>query len=146
MGMNGEVRGVTSDFRYHMPLPEGSPAGVPCDGHYLGYFWMKMLPPKRIVDNNFTLKFTKEGDVYTVEGHGQNKLGPFSVTGIYNPSTSTMICDKKYIPLSGMKKGKSKVKPKPKPRSRSNEEHLYSQSSHARIPVVPPQVGDSYDG
>ena len=132
---------MTSDFRYQMKLPEGSMAGIPYDGNYNGYFWMKMVPPKRVVDNNLSLKFIKDGDVYLVEGQGQNKLGAFSVTGIYNPQTSTMECDKNYQSPGSLRKGKSKPKPKPKPRARSSEEHLYSQSSHSRIPIVMAQVG-----
>lgn len=141
MGINGEVHGVTSDFRYQMKLGDDVAAEGPQSGNYNGYFWMKVVPPKRITDNGLSLKFIKQDGIYRVEGRGQNKLGPFSLNGTYNPVTSTMVCDKTYLPVgAGGKKSKPKPKPKPKPRSRPTTEHLYSQSSHTRLPVVAPQV------
>ena len=140
MGSNGEVHGVTSDFRYQMKLTEGLSAEGPQDGNYNGYFWMKVVPPKRVNDNGLHLHFEKQDGVYLVHGEGQNKLGPFSLTGTYNPVTSTMICEKNYLPLAASsKKLKPKPKPKPRPRSRS-EEHLYSQPTHIRSMHASPQV------
>ena len=140
MGSNGEVHGVTSDFRYQMKLEEGMAAEGPQDGNYNGYFWMKVVPPKRVNDNGLHLHFIKQDGVYIVQGEGQNKLGPFSLTGTYNPVTSTMICEKNYLPLdASSKKLKAKPKPKPRPRPRS-EEHLYSQPTHIRSMHTSPQV------
>ena len=140
MGSNGEVHGVTSDFRYQMKLTEGLSAEGPQDGNYNGYFWMKVVPPKRVNDNGLHLHFEKQDGVYLVHGEGQNKLGPFSLTGTYNPVTSTMICEKNYLPLAASsKKLKPKPKPKPRPRSRS-EEHLYSQPTHIRSMHASPQT------
>ena len=56
MGSNGEVHGVTSDFRYQMKLTEGLSAEGPQDGNYNGYFWMKVVPPKRVNANGLHLR------------------------------------------------------------------------------------------
>ena len=94
MGINGQINGITSDFRYTMNLPEGTSPSGPQSGSYNGFFWMKTTPPKRIVENDLSIQFTQEGSIYHVTGNGENKLGVFSVEGTYNPETMDMVCSK----------------------------------------------------
>ena len=77
MGANGHINGVTSEFRYTMPIPAGSamPTG-PQSGYYNGFFWMKVTPPKRIPENDLHIEFVQEGSIYRVSGSGENLLQP----------------------------------------------------------------------
>ena len=134
MGVNGEIHGVTSDFRYQLKLAEPSTPNSPRNGIYNGYFWMKVVPPKRVNDNGIHITFTKDDEVYQVVGTGSNKLGPFELHGTYNPVTSTMVCDKIYV--SPDTHEKKRPKPKPRQRTRSSTEHSYSQGSHSRLTPV----------
>ena len=61
-----------------------------------GFFWMKVPPPKRVVENDLVLQFTQDGSVYQVYGSGENRLGAFSLNGTYNPETMDMICTKMW--------------------------------------------------
>lgn len=76
MGSNGHINGVTSEFRYTMPIPAGTvnPTG-PQSGYYSGFFWMKVTPPKRIAENDLHIEFVQEGSVYRVSGSGENRAG-----------------------------------------------------------------------
>lgn len=94
MGINGQIVGITSDFKYTMSIPEGTSPSGPQSGLYNGFFWMKTSPPKRIPENNLSIQFTQEGHIYRVSGTGENKLGTFTVEGTYNPETMDMICSK----------------------------------------------------
>ena len=100
MGANGHINGVTSEFRYTMPIPAGSaiPTG-PQSGYYNGFFWMKVTPPKRIPENDLHIEFVQEGSIYRVSGSGENRLGAFSLSGSYNPETMDMVCTKLYTPV-----------------------------------------------
>lgn len=95
MGTEGVIRGVSSDFRFVMKLPEdGQLHEGPQDGVYNGYFWMRTNPPQRISENNVQLTFTPQDDQFVVKGEGQNRLGPFDLIGTYTPTTSKMTCEK----------------------------------------------------
>ena len=122
MSSSGVIRGMTSDFRYVMKLPESSPIDQPCNGSYNGYFWMRSAPVSRVTENNLVLSFTKHQDHYIVDGSGQNRMGPFSVAGLYYPSTHVMNCEKFYNPPPSQSRPKVS-KPKPKPKTES----LYMQ-------------------
>lgn len=94
MGMNGQINGISSDFKYMMNIPEDvSPSG-PQSGIYNGFFWMKTTPAKRIQENNLSIQFVQNGSIYRVTGSGENKFGVFSVEGTYNPETMDMVCSK----------------------------------------------------
>lgn len=100
MGNRGVINGITSEFRYTMDLPSGSPIPQgPQSGIYNGYFWMKFTPPKRIPESNLHLTFTQEGSIYRVTGSGENRFGLFSLNGTYSPSTMEMMCTKIYTPV-----------------------------------------------
>lgn len=95
MGTNGIINGITSEFKYTMQLPAGGPTpSGPQSGEYNGFFWMKVTPPKRVVENDLVLQFTRDGSMYQVYGSGENRLGAFSLNGTYNPETMDMICTK----------------------------------------------------
>lgn len=99
MGTEGVIRGVSSDFRFVMKLPEDDQIHEgPQDGVYNGYFWMRTNPPQRISENNVQLTFTQEDSSgsFTVKGEGQNRLGLFDLIGTYTPTTSKMTCEKLY--------------------------------------------------
>lgn len=97
MGMNYKTDGITSEFHYTMrrPLSSDNPDG-PQSGYYSGFFWMKVHPPKRIVENKLLLQFIPSGTQYLVTGSGSNRLGIFNVKGKYNPETTEMSCMKIY--------------------------------------------------
>ena len=94
MSSSGVIRGMTSDFRYVLKLSEPSEPDKPVNGSYNGYFWMRSVPISRVTENNLILSFTKHRDHYIVDGTGQNRMGPFSIAGLYFPSTHIMNCEK----------------------------------------------------
>lgn len=94
MSSSGVIRGMTSDFRYVLKLSAPSTPNEPVNGSYNGYFWMRSVPISRVTENNLILSFTKYHDHYIVDGTGQNRMGPFSIAGLYFPSTHIMNCEK----------------------------------------------------
>ena len=100
MGTDGIIKsGNGIDFRFTMKLPERSqPGKIPQDGIYNGYFWMRSNnnPPQRVSENNVHLHFDQDenDEVYIIKGEGQNRIGPFDLVGVYNPTTSKMTCEK----------------------------------------------------
>ena len=94
MSSSGVIRGMTSDFRYVLKLSEPSEPDKPVNGSYNGYFWMRSVPISRVTENNLILSFTKHRDHYIVDGTGQNRMGPFSIAGLYFPATHVMNCEK----------------------------------------------------
>lgn len=87
MGTNGKISGVTSDFSYTITRPVNCPSGnAPISGVYQGYFWIKFNPPRKILENKMHLYFTEHNGKYLVSGAGTNRLGPYDLEGIYDPT------------------------------------------------------------
>ena len=112
MGTNGKISGVTSDFSYTITRPVNCPSGnAPISGVYQGYFWIKFNPPRKILENKMHLYFTEHNGKYLVSGAGTNRLGPYDLEGIYDPTTLDLTCIKKYHPAP------------PKPRQSESSSH-----------------------
>ena len=97
MGTNGKINGITSDFSYTITRPVNAPSGnAPISGVYQGYFWIKLNPPRKILENKMHLYFTEHDGKYLVSGAGTNRLGSYDLEGVYDPSTLDLTCIKKY--------------------------------------------------
>ena len=103
---------MTSDFSYTITRPVNCPSGnAPISGVYQGYFWIKFNPPRKILENKMHLYFTEHNGKYLVSGAGTNRLGPYDLEGIYDPTTLDLTCIKKYHPAP------------PKPRQSESSSH-----------------------
>lgn len=96
MSINGKISGDTSEFSYHIPCTASDVSLIPISGVYQGFFWMKYKPPQKIVETKVQLMFTKGDHEVTVTGSGTNRLGSYSLHGVYNPETQELSCTKEY--------------------------------------------------
>lgn len=97
MSIDGKISGDTSEFSYQIPCKDATESAlIPISGIYQGYFWMKYKPPQKIVEPKMQLSFTKSDGKFTVSGTGSNRLGVYSLRGIYDPVTQELSCYKEY--------------------------------------------------
>lgn len=63
---------------------------------YRGYFWMKYVPPKKILETDMHVQFTERDGKYIVSGSGSNRFGQYDLSGFFDPSTQEMSCTRIY--------------------------------------------------
>lgn len=106
---------LTSEFEYKfksLSLSESSEQQAkPQSGGYSGYFLLQLpgrTAPVKVVENAMSLKFSLNiAGKLNVRGHGENRYGPFSISGTCDTDGRNLELARIYAP-----KGAQTVKPK----------------------------------
>ena len=74
--------------------PDGATPATPISGLYQGAFELEGKP---IEESMVQIKFSKDGDGFSMSGTGQNTFGSFSLNGRYDPSNRRLAAMKAYV-------------------------------------------------
>lgn len=132
--------GQTSDFEFKLTKALSEPGIYPISGKYSGYFMLKQPPPTKslkIEEREILLKFVASGEdeeegSYSVEGHGSNRFGNFSLRGSLN-ADKYIVLYKDYISSASHQK-------------RPSTSSVNTPSSKPKKPVVETPVSTPREG